>query len=440
MLAARHLTAVLTSVALTLGSGSPAVAHHDKRVPAWATAPTLGADFVLPEANFDCPMGGSGLSNQTVRNVVTPTVAGRAPRVRLTNEYGTTPLTVGAASLAVAGPGGALVRGTTRPLTFRGSPTVTIPAGGELLSDPVRLPVRPYTPLAVSLYLPGPTGATTMHIGSNRTNYLSGTGNFAFDRSAAAFTDTISCWLWVDGLEVTPNRNVVGAVVAFGDSITDGHGSTVDADRRWPDALARRLLRRPGPTLSVLNKGISGNQLLMTGSPGGAIFGVSGLDRLDDDVLEEKAVRAVIFLEGINDINFGGATPERLIAGYREVVARLHARGIPVIGGTMTPYKGSSVYTEQREAIRRQVNQTILAGDIFDATIDFAAAVADPTDPAALDPRYDYGDHLHLNDAGYTAMAQAVDICMLMALARAGHTTRCAGPTHEDAQTPVAPR
>jgi len=432
MLPARHLTAVLTSVALALGWGSPAVAHHDHRVPAWATAPTLGADFVLPEAHFDCPMGGSGLSNQTVRNVVTPTIAGHAPRVRLTNEYGTTPLRIGAASLAVAGPGGALARGTARALTFHGSGSVTIPAGGELLSDPVRLAVRPYTPLAVSLYLPEPTGVTTMHIGSNRTNYLSGIGNFAFDRSADAFTDTVSCWLWVDGVEVTPKGNVVGAVVAFGDSITDGHGSTVDADRRWPDTLARRLLRRPGPTLSVLNKGISGNQLLITGTSGGAIFGVSGLDRLDDDVLQEKAVRAVILLEGINDINFGGATAERLIAGYREVVARLHARGIPVIGGTMTPYRGSSVYTEPREAIRRQVNQAILAGGIFDATVDFATAVADPADPSALDPRYDYGDHLHLNDAGYTAMAQAVDTCKLLALARVGHKARCSGPPHQD--------
>jgi lysophospholipase L1-like esterase len=441
MLRAKHLAAVLMSVALALGSGSPAAAHHSHRVLAWATAPTVGADFVLPEAHFDCPIGGSGLSDQTVRNVFSPTIAGRAPRVRVTNEYGTTPLTVGAASLAVAGPDGTLVRGTTRPLTFRGSRSVTIPAGGHLLSDPVRLAVRPYAPLAVSLYLPEPTGATTMHIGSNRTNYLSGAGNFAFDRGAGAFTDTISCWLWVDGLEVTPQGAVAGAVVAaFGDSITDGHGSTVDADRRWPDALARRLLRRPGPTLAVLNKGISGNQLLTTGSSGGAIFGVSGLDRLESDVLDENAVRAVIFLEGINDINFGGATAARLIAGYREVVARLHARGIPVIGGTMTPYKGSSVYTEQRDAIRRQVNQEILAGGIFDATVDFAAAVADPADPSALDPRYDYGDHLHLNDAGYAAMAQAIDICTLLALAGGSHKTRCAGPPHHDDRDWVALR
>lgn len=440
MIRARHLTAGLTAFVLALGWASPAVAHHDSRVPAWATASTLGADFVLPEAHFDCPVGGSGLSNQTVRNVITPTIAGHAPRVRLTNEYGTKPLRIGAASLAVAGPGGTLARGTTRALTFHGSRSVTIPAGGELLSDSVPLAVRPFTPLTVSLYLPEPTGVTTMHIGSNRTNYLSGIGNFAFDRSASAFTDTISCWLWVDGVEVIPKGHVVGAVVAFGDSITDGHGSTVDADRRWPDTLARRLLRRPGPTLSVLNKGISGNQLLMTGTPGGAIFGVSGLDRLDDDVLEENAVRAVIFLEGINDINFGGATAESLIAGYREVVVRLHARGIPVIGGTMTPYQGSSVYTEQRDAIRRQVNQEILAGGIFDATVDFAAAVADPADPSTLDPRYDYGDHLHLNDAGYTAMAQAVDTCKLLALARVGHKTRCSGPPHQDKRTSVVLR
>jgi lysophospholipase L1-like esterase len=247
--------------------------------------------------------------------------------------------------------------------------------------------------------------------------------------------------LWVDGLEVTPQGAVAGAVVAaFGDSITDGHGSTVDADRRWPDALARRLLRRPGPTLAVLNKGISGNQLLTTGSSGGAIFGVSGLDRLESDVLDENAVRAVIFLEGINDINFGGATAARLIAGYREVVARLHARGIPVMGGTMTPYKGSSVYTEQREAIRVQVNQAILAGRIFDATVDFAAAVADPADPSALDPRYDYGDHLHLNDAGYAAMAQAVDICRLLSLAGASHKTRCPGRPHQNDRDSVALR
>jgi lysophospholipase L1-like esterase len=207
-----------------------------------------------------------------------------------------------------------------------------------------------------------------------------------------------------------PTGRTVGSVVAFGDSITDGHGSTVDADRRWPDALARRLQRRPGPTLSVLNKGISGNQLLLTGPSGGPIFGVGGLDRLRADVLDERAVRAVIFLEGINDINFGGVTAERLLAGYRELVARLHARGITVIGGTMTPYRGSSVFTPERDAIRRQVNQAVLAGGIFDATVDFAAAVADPADPTVLDPRYDYGDHLHLNDAGYAAMARAVDI------------------------------
>jgi lysophospholipase L1-like esterase len=384
-------------------------ARHARWVGVWASSPVQGT------TSTTCPGGGGGITNQTVRNIVFASAGGSSVRVRVTNAFGTSPLSVGAASVAIAGTGAATVPGTMRELRFGGQPGITVPPGAEAVSDPVPLRVRALQDLAVSVYVPQLTGPATIHSLAVQDNFVSTAGNFTTSAAAAGFATTISCWMFVDRVDVAASALVPASVVAFGDSITDGLRSTLNANNRWPNVLARRLNARHGATVSVVDQGISGNRILADGA------GVSAQARLDRDVLTQTGARVVILLEGINDIGFAdlglGApiTAADLIAGYRQIITRCHDAGLFIIGGTLTPFKGVPNYwNETGEQIREAVNHWILTSGMFDAVVDFAAATADPNDPQVFNPTFDSGDHLHPNDAGYQAMANAIDLRLLL--------------------------
>jgi lysophospholipase L1-like esterase len=378
---------------------------HARWVGAWASSPVQGTTTPT------CPAGDGGIVDQTVRNVVFASVGGRSVRVRVTNAFGTAPLRVDAASVAIAGAGAAAVPGTMRRLRFGGRPGITVPPGAEAVSDPVALRVRALQDLAVSVHVPRLSGPATIHSLAVQDNFVSAAGDFTTSTAAGNFGTKISCWMFVDRVDVASSPLAPASVVAFGDSITDGLRSTVNANKRWPNDLARRLGARHGPALSVVDQGISGNRLLADGA------GVSALTRLDRDVLTQTGAQVVIMLIGINDIGFADLglsapiTAADLIAGYRQVIARCHAAGLSIIGGTLTPFKGVPGYwNETGEQIREQVNTWIRTSRAFDGVVDFAAATADPNDPLVFNPAFDSGDHLHPNDAGYQAMADAIDL------------------------------
>jgi lysophospholipase L1-like esterase len=368
-----------------------------------------------------CPAGSGGITNQTVRNIVYTSVGGKGARIRLSNTFGTAPLTIGDASVAVDETGAQTVPGTTRQLRFHGSTSVTIPVGAEVVSDPVQLNVQPMQDLAVSVYVPSLSGPATYHATAVQTNFVSTTGDFATADSASAYPTSINCWMFVDGVEVSGSSHVTGSVIAFGDSITDGFQSNPNANDRWPNFLARRLDAIAGPTMSVVDEGISGNQVLTDSS----FAGVSALHRLQRDVIDQPGAKVVILLEGINDIGFTDlgldnppATAASIIAGYQQIIARVHAAGLRIIAGTLTPFLTLPVATSgyqdaQGEVIREEVNHWILTSGAFDGVVNLASAVASPYDPDAINPIYDSGDHLHPNDSGYQVMGDLIPLHML---------------------------
>ena len=395
--------AVIAALVATAVLPPTATAHGKPWVAGWAASPVVGSE--IPWS--DCPAGG-GLRDQTVRNVVFLSAGGESVRVRLTNAFGATPLRVGRATVAVQQSGDAAVPGTLRALTFGGRRDVTVPAGREIFSDPVRLHVEALSTLLVSAYVPNATGPLTNHPFTAQGNYLA-----PGDRTgvlSGGFRDT-PCWMVVNGVDVAPARRVAGTVVAFGDSITDTASTTGNANRRWPDFLARRLNAVPGRTLSVVNAGLGGNRLIADRDE--PYWGVAGVTRVQRDVLSQTGVKAMILLEAVNDIGYS-ASAEDLIAGHREVIKQARAEGVKVYGGTILPFKGSFIWTEEREATWRTLNDWIRTSGEFDGVVDFAAATAVPGDPATLNPAYDSGDHLHPNDAGTEAMANAVDLAMLL--------------------------
>ena len=277
-------------------------------------------------------MSAAGFTNQTVRNIVFSSAGGSAARVTISNSFGSAPLRVGQVDLAVAGAGAELRPGTTHVLTFHGRRGVTIAPGRQARSDPARMAIPPLTDLAISIYLPAATGPATYHSDAQQTNYISTTGNHAGQQDGTAFTTTSGSWYYADALDVAAGARVRGAVVAFGDSITDGYQSTQNANARWPNDLARRLLGGPpGHALGVIDEGISGNRVLHDS----ACFGVNALARLSRDVLSQAGARDVILLEGINDIGFsntpnsGCTAPNtdvsaaQIIAGYRQIINRV---------------------------------------------------------------------------------------------------------------------
>jgi lysophospholipase L1-like esterase len=368
----------------------------------WATAPLAQAPG--PTVN---------VANQTLRQIVHISVGGDRVRVRVSNALGTVPLTIGAAHIAVRDANERIVAGSGAPLTFSGNPDITIPPGAIALSDAVRLDARPLSDLAIDLYLPGDTSATTspltVHSVALQTNYVSTAGNFT---GAVAFpvASTRASWAFLTGVDVN-TRKEVGAIVMLGDSITDGLRSTTDGNRRWPDDLARRIMAQPGHRdMGVLNVGISGNRVLNEGA------GPNAQSRGERDVLTQTSATHVIVLEAINDIGFENffpaqaVTAEAIIAGHRQLIERAHARGLTVIGATLTPVEGSGYFAPATEAKRQAVNAFIRTSGAYDAVVDFDLVTRDPAQPTRFLPAFDSGDHLHPSDAGYQAMADAIDL------------------------------
>jgi len=335
--------------------------------------------------------------------------------VRLSNEMGSTPLTIGAAQIGLRDSGVYVRAGSNHALTFGGNTSVTIPPGAPALSDPVYLNVAPFADLSVSLYLPGSVGATTVHGTALQAGYVSTSGNFTAS-TAFSVSRTIASWPFLTEVLVDGGAR---CIVAIGDSITDGAGSSTNLNRRWPDLLARRLHSEQGAAVGVVNRGIAGNQMLREESAA-MIGGRALLARFDRDVLATPGVRAVMLLIGINDICYtSGANlvrPADLIAGYRQLIARAHDRGLAIVGSTLMPFEGFAYYNASREAVRRAVNDWLRASSEFDLLLDWEAVVRDPDAPGRLRADYNSRDWIHPNDAGYTAMANAVPLAQLVAL------------------------
>jgi lysophospholipase L1-like esterase len=353
-----------------------------------------------------------GFDNQSLRQVVRVSRGGATVRIRVSNVHGTNPLRLTGASIGRAGQGASVRPGSLRRLTFGRSPSTVVPAGRETVSDATPLRVAALERLTVTLYFAGPTGPSTFHLFALATSYRSA-GDHRFDLGGGAFGETSQSWYYLSGVDVSGQHPRRGAVVAFGDSITDGSFSTPDADNRYPDELAERLVAAGRP-IGVLNAGIGGNRVL-TDAPG---LGEKATARFQRDVLDRPGVRTVIVLEGINDIGMGEAagapvTAQQLIDGHRVLIRAARARGVRIIGATITPTKGvpyPGYYTDRGEAVRDAVNHWIRTSGEYDAVVDFDRALADPADPDRMRPDYDGGDALHPNDAGMRAMAEAVDL------------------------------
>jgi lysophospholipase L1-like esterase len=436
-----RVLAIVSAIALhlSLTSAQSNLAKQDNWVPTWATAQQLvrTPPPVFTQAPTPPALAPSGLaatstsaqrgrgpagaafrvttlSNQTVRMVVRSSIGGRRARVKLSNAFASTPVVVGAAHLARRGTGPSIVPGSDRALTFSGKASVTMMPGVVVVSDPVDIEVPALGDLAISLYVASDTGAPTAHATALHTTYVSAEGDFT-GQSEFPVAGTTQQYYWISSVEVAAPGDAA-AIVAFGDSITDGSRSTPETNNSWPALLAARLgADKAAANIAVINEGIGGNRLFTDAA---GLAGVSALARLDRDVFSHPGVKWLMILEGINDIGtLGAANPpaepiskDDLIWVFQQVIDRAHAHGIRVVGCTLTPYEGAGYARENGEAIRAAVNQWIRTSGAFDAVVDFEAATRDPNNPKRFKPEFDPGDHLHPNDAGYKAMADAVDL------------------------------
>jgi lysophospholipase L1-like esterase len=337
-------------------------------------------------------------------------IGGHRLRITLFNAFGSQPLEVGAAHIAIRAKGSEIVAGSDRALSFNGKPGCPVGPGMVILSDPVDLNVAPVTDLAVSLFFPGETGPPTSHGTGLHTTYVK--DGDVTGQAAMADAATTQSYYWLEGVEVLAPAGA-SLVVAFGDSITDGARSTSETNHSWPALLAARLAaQKATANIAVGNMGIGGNRVLRD------VTGASALARFDRDVLSQPGVKWVMVLEGINDIGHGATTPaemvtaDELIAGHKQLIERAHTHGIQAIGCTLTPFEGASYSRENGEAIREALNTWIRTSGAYDAVVDFEAATRDPNNPKRIRADFDPGDHLHPNDAGYQAMANAVDLSL----------------------------
>ncbi len=387
--------------AIAGGAPSQAAAGPARWVGTWATAP---AGAVRPPCH-QC----------TIRNVVHVSVGGATTRVRLSNDYGTAPLRVGHATLALSldADSAGVRAGSLRQLTFGGQPSVLIPPGQHVFSDPTSLPVAAGTDLSVTTYLPDADPLLTRHTIAQQVSYYADGPDQANAMESIYFLGTTTSFWVVTGVDVTA-APAAGAVVTLGDSITDGVESQYNRNLRWPDDLSRRMATLPpGRRLGVLNTGIAGNRILLDND---ANFGPSALHRFDLDVADQTGARTVVILLGINDINQQPPQhdPAKIAAGLTTLAQRAHQHGLRVVGATLTPYQGWFQYTPQGEQTRQAVNDWIRHTKVFDSFVDFDAALRDPANPHRMLPRWDSGDHLHPGNAGYQRMADVVDLNALL--------------------------
>ncbi|MBL7258959.1 SGNH/GDSL hydrolase family protein [Paractinoplanes lichenicola] len=425
----RELLALTSGAAVTAATGlavpTSASAHQgddgDWTVPGWIATWAAAPTTVPPNP----PSAPTVLANQTVRHVVHCSAGGDEIRIRVTNEFGQGPLRLGAVRVALRqgdGASTAIVPGSDRRVTFGNRAEVTLPAGSPLLSDPVRLRVPPGGDLAISLYLPARTPATTLAAFAFQDNVIAD-GDVTAARTVTPVA-TIGQYLFLSGVAV---RDRGAAIVTLGDSITNGANTQNNLNHRWPDLLGARL-RSAGLRRGIANVGISGNRLLHDPNPApgsdaetfAAYFGHSGLRRFDRDVIAQPGAEYLIVLLGVNDLGHPGTvaplsevvSADDLIGGHRQLIARAHAAGLVALGGTILPFKGDTLgfYTEANERKREVLNRWIRSGGEYDGVIDFDRAMGDPADPLRLNPAYDSGDHLHPNDAGMAAMAAAVPL------------------------------
>ena len=363
------------------------------------------------------PAEGAAFSNHTLRMIPRVSIGGSRLRVRISNAYGIRPLAIGAAFVGVRSTGPAVVPGTNRRLTFGGETSATIAAGALVVSDPVELAFAPLADLAVSVHLPGDLPVSFGITGryARQTNYISPPGDFSAEEvmPVGRLTDD---WYFVCGVDVVAPRET-GAIVAVGDSLTDANISTHDEHHSWPSQLARRIVaRQRGRPMAVMNQGLGGNRILHD------IRGDSGLRRFDRDVLAQPGVTHTVIMLGTNDLRNRPGKPEeevaapQMIAGLKQFAVRGQARGIKVIGGTLTPFENETflpgAWNPRREAVRQAVNDWLRKTDDFDAIVDFDLALRDPDHPTQMLPIYDCGDHLHPSDLGYRAMGDAIDLAL----------------------------
>lgn len=394
-----------TGVLLFTAAPGASTAPEGRAGPAWVGSWTTGVTVA------SAGTGQTGLTDTTLRQVVHLSVGGDELRLRLSNVFGTAPLAIGAATVAVqhAEGGSRVDEDTLRQVRFGGERTTTIPIGAEWVSDPIELSVPDGANLSVSLHLPGPTGPLTQHRSAFATNWTTPGDETAAEGTGFAALGT--SWFLLDGVDVRAVS--AGSAVFFGDSITDGAITTVDGNHRYPDRVATRMLTRPERAeFGVLNTGIGGARLLTDQGPAGQ----SAMARFDRDVSGQAGVRAVVLLLGINDIGGtrGAVAAEDLITVHRQFIARAKTLGLRVYGATLLPFEGAGYYTPEGEADRQALNKFIRTSGEYDGVIDFDRATADPAQPTRIRAAYDSGDHLHPNDAGMDAMAAVVPVDRLV--------------------------
>lgn len=385
-------------------------------VQTWGAAP-------LPPAPGMGPFPATpSFENQTIRQIVRVSAGGQRLRIRFTNEYGTQPLVIGAARVALADEKGNIQPGTERQVLFSGKPDATIPAAAPYLSDPIDLPLKDLASLSISIYVPQATGPCTCHATGLQNAFVSENGDFTAKEFAPK--QTFQWRAFISGVE-TEVAGRARAIVVLGDSISDGAGSTVGANRRWPDLLANRLNKNADADWGVVNMGISGNRVLGDGA------GQSALARFDRDVLAVTGAKTVIVFEGVNDLGlsygrFEGpmaeafkarmpankVTAESMIAGYRQLIMRAHAKGLKVLLATIAPYEGATYYSAEGEAVRQAINAWIRTNKEADGVLDFDKAIRDPNQPSRIKDGFHSGDHLHGSDDGYAAMAESIDLAL----------------------------
>ena len=409
----------MLGLAAALPGGPARAGGAEPWITTWAATPAprwaeeLPAPFNVPEV----------LGDQTVRQIARISVGGNQVRVVLSNEFGTRPVTIGSASVALSAGGSAVDPASVKALTFGGQASAVIPPGAPLVSDPVDLAVKPLSSVAVSFYLPKRTGIASVHWDGAQTGYISGAGDKTM---APDFTaDSTSKSRLLLSRIMTSAKPDSSAIVFFGDSITDGACSTADTNNRWPDHIAERLQAEGHPDVAVVNEAYSGDRVLTNG------MGTNALSRFDISVLSHPRVATVVMMMGINDIGWPGAgaitpsdpepTAQDVIAGYKQIIERAHTHGIRFVAVTLTPFVNTfsgtplaGYYTPEKEKLREDVNAWIRSNKMADGVIDFDKVVEDPANPKHINPAYDCGDHLHPNDTGYQAMAKAVDLTVLV--------------------------